>query len=64
MKNVLLPLSETCNLTSNDNGILDPTSQNVDNFLLTQPRPMDGAICYIAVTGELVNNKHIVNGFC
>lgn len=37
--------------------ITDPTGPEATDFLASQPVPEEGAFCYIAITGDLVDSS-------
>lgn len=52
----LEPLVEAAKSTQRDIPITDPTGPHVNEFLMDQPMPEDGAFCYIALTGDLITS--------
>lgn len=48
------PLVEAVKSSNRETPITDPTGPHVNEFLMDQPMPEDGAFCYIALTGDLI----------
>lgn len=53
----LPPLAEAAKMAAENRPITDPTGPEATHFLAKLPKPNDGAFCYIAITGELVNSS-------
>lgn len=53
----LKSLAEAAKDAYNTSSILDPTSATANDFLKGQPVPEDGAFCYVALTGELIQSN-------
>ncbi|KAK9509616.1 hypothetical protein O3M35_006885 [Rhynocoris fuscipes] len=53
----LPPLTELAKLYPNASvmGITNPGCAEADEFIASQPKPENGAFCYVAVTGNLTN---------
>lgn len=53
----LPPLAQLAKDAFDNTTVLDPTSTMANEFLQNQPVPEDGAFCYIALTGELIESS-------
>ncbi|KAL3266148.1 hypothetical protein HHI36_010333 [Cryptolaemus montrouzieri] len=53
----LPPLAQTAKETFDNTTVLDPTSTMANEFLQNQPVPEDGAFCYIALNGDLIESS-------
>lgn len=53
----LPPLIEAAKKTYEDRPLTDPTGPEANEFLMDQPMPEDGAFCYLAVTGDLIEGS-------
>ncbi|CAH0560255.1 unnamed protein product [Brassicogethes aeneus] len=52
----LVSLPDAASKINDPRPITDPTHPEADKFLCSQHIPEDGAFCYIAITGELINH--------
>ncbi|XP_045479357.1 uncharacterized protein LOC123684225 [Harmonia axyridis] len=53
----LPPLAQLAKECLDNSTVLDPTSTMANEFLQNQPVPEDGAFCYIALTGDLIESS-------
>ncbi|XP_044749072.1 uncharacterized protein LOC123309848 [Coccinella septempunctata] len=53
----LPPLAQLAKESFDNSTVLDPTSTMANEFLQSQPVPEDGAFCYIALTGDLIESS-------
>lgn len=53
----LPPLVEVARILSESYPNIDPCQSNVDEFFASQPVPDEGAFCFLAVTGEMLESS-------
>ncbi|KAK4886813.1 hypothetical protein RN001_003084 [Aquatica leii] len=53
----LQPLADAAKQCCDSKPITDPTGPDANEFLAALPVPQDGAFCYIAITGDLIDSS-------
>ncbi|RZF34270.1 hypothetical protein LSTR_LSTR010244 [Laodelphax striatellus] len=53
----LQPLQEAAKYYAQKHPFTDPSSREANDFLISQPTPENGAMCYVAVSGDMVETN-------